>query len=62
MAKQVAKGGRSFKILCISCGVKIRDNAGEDSYGVCLRCFYRMLAARLRAHKRVMAGEYVSDR
>jgi hypothetical protein len=42
--------------------VKIRENASDDSYGMCLRCFYAMLAVRLRTQKRVSAGEYVSDR
>ena len=51
-----------FKVVCISCGVKIRENASDDSYGVCLSCFYTMLAARLRAQKRVAAGEFVSER
>ncbi len=51
-----------FKVVCISCGVKIRDDASDDAYGMCLRCFYAMLAARLRARKRVAAGEFVSDR
>ena len=51
-----------FKVVCISCGVKIRENASDDSYGMCLRCFYSMLAVRLRAQKRVAAGEYVSER
>jgi len=52
----------SFKVICISCGVKMRDNASDDSYGMCLRCFYAMLAARLRKQKRVAAGEFVSER
>ena len=52
----------AFKVICISCGVKMRDNASDDSYGMCLRCFYAMLAARLRKQKRVAAGEFVSER
>jgi hypothetical protein len=51
-----------FKILCISCGVTIREKASDDSYGLCLKCFYRSLASRLRSQKRVVAGECVSDR
>jgi hypothetical protein len=51
-----------FKVICISCGGKIRDNASDDSYGMCLRCFYAMLAARLRNRKRATAGEFVSER
>jgi hypothetical protein len=62
MAKQTHRGEAGFKVLCISCGVKIRENASDDSYGMCLRCFYAMLALRLRTQKRVTAGEFVSDR
>jgi DNA-directed RNA polymerase subunit RPC12/RpoP len=61
-SRPLRMGNPMFRILCISCGVKIRENASEDSHGVCLRCFYRMLAARLRAHKRVAEGEFVSER
>ena len=51
-----------FKVLCVSCGVKIRKDASEDSCGLCLKCFYRILAARLRAQKRASTGEFVSER
>ena len=51
-----------FKVICITCGVKIRDNASDDSYGMCLRCFYKMLAVRLRNQKRVATGEFISER
>ncbi len=62
MLEQEPKRGARFKVICISCGVKIRDNASDDSYGMCRRCFYAMLAVRLRTQKRVRAGEFVSDR
>jgi hypothetical protein len=61
MEKQARRNPR-FKVICISCGVKIRENASDDSYGMCLRCFYAMLAARLRTQRRVATGEFVSDR
>ena len=51
-----------FQILCVSCGVKIRDKASEDSYGLCLKCFYADLAKRLRSQPQVRAGEFVSER
>ena len=51
-----------FQVICISCGVKIRENASDDSYGMCLRCFYTMLAVRLRNRKRTATGEFVSER
>ncbi len=62
MAEEVPRRDPSFKVTCISCGVKIRENASDDSYGMCLRCFYAMLALRLRTQKRVAAGEFVSER
>lgn len=51
-----------FRVLCVSCGVKIRKDASEDSCGLCLKCFYRILAERLRAQKRVSLGVFVSER
>ncbi|HEV2827758.1 MAG TPA: hypothetical protein VGW76_09135 [Pyrinomonadaceae bacterium] len=60
--KEQRKMDPLFKVICISCGVKMRDNASDDSYGMCLRCFYAMLAARLRKQRRVAVGEFVSER
>ena len=51
-----------FKVLCVSCGVQIRKRASEDSCGLCLKCFYRILAERLRSQKRTAPGEFVSER
>ena len=62
MLRRKARRTVQFKILCISCGVKIREKAGADSYGLCLKCFYASLAARLNTQKRTIAGEFVSDR
>ena len=62
MVQQRPQTDPGFKVVCISCGVKIRENASDDSYGMCLRCFYAMLAARLRAQKRIARGEFVSER
>jgi hypothetical protein len=62
MAKQTQERNPGFKVVCISCGVKIRENASDDSYGMCLKCFYTMLAVRLRTQRRVAAGEFVSER
>jgi len=62
MAEQTSKRDDRFEVICISCGVKIRENASDDSYGICLRCFYAMLAVRLRTQKRVASGEFVSER
>jgi hypothetical protein len=62
MTKELPRKDPGFKVICISCGVKIRENASDDSYGMCLRCFYAMLAVRLRTQKRVVAGEFVSER
>ena len=62
MVEQRPRRDPEFKVVCISCGVKIRENASDDSYGMCLRCFYTMLAARLRTQRRVAPGEFVSER
>lgn len=62
MAKLRPPQVTEFKVLCVSCGVKIRKDASEDSCGLCLKCFYRILAARLRAQKRASTGEFVSER
>lgn len=62
MVKQTMRGDLEFKVICISCGAKIREPASDDSYGMCLRCFYAMLAARLTTQKRVQGGEFVSER
>lgn len=62
MTKKQAHKSNRFRILCIACGVTIRQNASDDSYGLCLKCFYKSLAARLRSQKRVAAGEFVSER
>ena len=60
--KEQRKIEPGFKVICISCGVKMRENASDDSYRLCLRCFYAMLATRLRSQKRVAVGEFVSER
>lgn len=62
MKKQPKKLRIEFKIVCIACGGTIRENASDDSYGLCLRCFYKSLAARLRSQRRLVDGEFVSDR
>jgi len=62
MVEHRRKGNPGFKVVCISCGVKIREDASDDSHGMCLKCFYAMLAIRLRNQKRVAAGEFVSER
>jgi hypothetical protein len=53
---------RTFPVECIWCGAKIRDDKKEESKGVCLKCFYQILSNHLRAQKRSVYGEFVSDR
>jgi hypothetical protein len=53
---------RGFEIRCVWCGIRIRREASEDSEGICLKCFYRILNERLCAQRRARAGEGVSDR
>ena len=53
---------RTFPVQCIWCGSKIREDKEEESKGVCLKCFYQILSNHLRAQKRSVYGEFVSDR
>ncbi len=46
MLEQRTTSDQGFKIICITCGVKIRDHASDDSYGMCLRCFCRPISQR----------------
>ena len=49
-------------VQCIWCGSKIREAKEEETNGVCLKCFYQILSNHLRAQKRTVYGEFVSDR
>ena len=51
-----------FMVQCIWCGSKIRDNDKEEAQRVCLKCFYQILSNHLRAQKRSVYGDFVSDR
>ena len=51
-----------FHVVCIWCGVKIRDDKEHNTTGVCLKCFYRILSNHLQSQKKVAYGEFVSDR
>lgn len=52
----------AFVVQCIWCGAKIREDKKEETTGVCLSCFYRILNNHLHAQKRTVYGEFVSDR
>ena len=56
------KNEGKFEVRCSWCGIRIRRDSAEDSQGVCLKCFYRILNERFRAQRRVRMGEVVSDR
>jgi hypothetical protein len=62
MRKKKKRADVTFSIVCISCGGAIRENVSQESFGQCLKCFYRSLANWLRTQRRVPAGEFVSDR
>ena len=62
MKKRSTGKNREFKVLCIWCGKKIRNDKHEDSSGECLQCFYRILRETLLAQPRTFAGEFVSER
>jgi len=52
----------TFRVSCIWCGAKIREDKEEDTTGVCLKCFYQILNNHLRSQKRSSYGEFVSER
>ena len=52
----------SSSVQCVWCGVKIREDAREEAAGLCLKCFYQILSNHLQAQKKVVCGEFVSDR
>ena len=52
----------TFMVQCVWCGAKIRDDKEEEAKAVCLKCFYQILNNHLRAQKRTVYGEFVSDR
>jgi len=62
MIRRREKDNQRFQVSCIWCGSKIREDKEHDSTGVCLRCFYQILANHLRSQKRTGYGEFVSDR
>ena len=51
-----------YVVECVWCGAKIRDDDEEDTTGVCLKCFYQMLATHLQSQKQTGYGDFVSDR
>lgn len=51
-----------YVVECNWCGAKIRDVNEDDTTGVCLKCFYQMLANHLQSQKRSAYGDFVSDR
>jgi len=57
-----SKRRRPYQVVCIWCGVKIRDDKEQDTTGVCLKCFYKILSNHLSSQKRAGYGDFVSDR
>lgn len=62
MSQRRRQREQTFVIQCSWCGSKIRDDRKEETTAVCLKCFYRILSNHLRAQKRTVYGEFVSDR
>ena len=60
--RRLKKVRSAFSVVCSSCGVKIRDAKQSNGSGICLTCFYRILANHLGSQKRTAYGEFVSDR
>jgi len=51
-----------FYVICVWCGTTIREDKAQDSEGMCLRCFYKILAQRYQAQQQVRQSNHVSDR
>jgi len=62
MIKRRQKRKGTFRVTCIWCGPKVRDDKEEETTGVCLKCFYARLANHIGLQKRAAYGEFVSDR
>ena len=62
MNKSLNEREQTLAVQCIWCGAKIRDANEQEANGVCLKCFYQILSNHLRAQKRTVYGEFVSDR
>lgn len=62
MNRRPTKFRNHFKVLCIWCGQKIRDDNHEESSGVCLKCFYRIVNDHLSRQKHSIQGEFASER
>jgi hypothetical protein len=43
MAKLTRDRNPGFKVLCISCGVIVRENAKDDSYRMCREVFLHIV-------------------
>lgn len=52
----------TFRVTCVWCGTRIRENKNKDTEGMCLRCFYRILNERVRTWTTKRAGGRVSER
>ena len=52
----------TFRVLCIWCSAKIRDDDREDASGLCLKCFYQLLNEHLLSQKVSGYGDFVSER
>ena len=52
----------NFRVLCIWCSAKIRDDEHEDASGLCLKCFYQLINEHLRNQKASGDSYFVSER
>ena len=62
MSQRRREREQTFLVQCSWCGSEIRDDKKEETNAVCLKCFYQILSNHLRAQKRTVYGEFVSDR
>jgi len=62
LRRRAKKTKQAFQVSCVWCGNKIREDKEEDTTGVCLQCFYKILSNHLQSQKSAGHGEFVSDR
>ena len=54
--------GGTFAVRCITCGLLMRNDRTEDSFGKCWRCFYRAINDYLQAQRGNSNPLFTSDR
>jgi hypothetical protein len=62
MSKKAEQTEAVFKEVCVWCAAVIRRNSTKPSYGMCLKCFMRMMREHTRLFQRDNKSQAASDR